>query len=77
MENKNEEKIKDLIKQELAFCECKNVPFICANKETPEGESKMIELIYEYVISKNQDISQSIIDVEVSFNPNIADNPYA
>lgn len=77
MENKYEERIKDLIKQELVFCECENTPFICANKETPEGEAKMINLVYDYVISKNEDISQAIIDVETSFNPNIADNPYA
>lgn len=77
METISEEKIKDLIKQELEFCECKNVPFICANKETPEGEAKMIQLVYDYVISKNQKIHQAIIDVETDFNPNIANNPYA
>lgn len=71
-----EEKIKDLIKQELSFCECENVPFVCANKSTPEGETKMVQLVFDYVLRKNVSISDAIVEVETEFNPNISDNPY-
>jgi len=70
------QEIKDLIEQELSFCEVMNTPFLCANLSSPEGKQKMIDLVFSYVVKRKIYINDAILEVERDFNPNIADNPY-
>lgn len=71
-----EKEIKELIEQRLNLCEESETPFICANIETPEDLSKMVDLVYSYVVNNKLYVGEAILNVERDYNWNIADNPY-
>ncbi len=64
-------KLKKLISLELKHCSAGNTPYVCNEKSTPEGYQKIEQLIINLIDNNGLTISQAIIEIERTYNPNI------
>lgn len=56
--------------KELDLCNKIDTPMVCKSISTPEGRTKILNLVVEYVGNSGQSISQAIVSIERELNPN-------
>jgi hypothetical protein len=64
------QELKDQINVELDLCTPEETPTVCSAISTESGRKKVINMIVEKVFYSNMSISQAIVDIEDTYNPN-------
>ena len=57
--------------KELEFCNAAETPTVCNMISTPEGKTKIIDLIVEYVGNNGMSISEAIVYIEREQNTSL------
>lgn len=62
-------KLKELAEQELEFCDEVDTPYVCQMITTESGKKKVIDQIVELVGKRSITISDAIVEIEQTANP--------
>lgn len=62
--------LKNLIKNNLEFCDEKSTPYLCAYKSTPQGYADVEAFVIKAFFETNMSVSDALVQKENMLNPN-------